>query len=144
MMRYVKKVLFLIALTLSAGVAHSDAKLVGLDSKKRIPGSFFVVFKGGSDLTMIPVDGQGAPAVLPKVQPISRDSASILATALCATISARLTGVTFFDSGYAAFTVSDGSDEAVRSMLAKDPRIAEIDATFTVIDDEKALGRHAH
>jgi hypothetical protein len=58
---------------------------------------------------------------------------------LCATTSARLAGVTFFDSGYAAFTVSDASDEAVRSILAKDPRIAELDATFTVIDDGKTL-----
>jgi hypothetical protein len=128
----------LLLLALLAGFAPSpspaDARLVGLDSPKRVPGSFFVVFKTGPELAAVARTGPAAPKVLPQVFPTSKDSARRLAEALCEQVHGQLAGLSY-GSSYAAFGVHDASDTLVRAILAKDPRIAEIGANFPIHED---------
>jgi hypothetical protein len=112
----------------------ADARLLGLDSPNRVPGSFFVVFKTGPELAAVTRTGPAAPKVLPQVFPTSDDSTRRLAEALCEQIHGHLAGLSYGPS-YAAFGVHDASDSLVRDILAKDPRIAEIGANFRIHEE---------
>lgn len=109
----------------------ADARLVGFDSPDRSSGSFYVVFKSGAELAAVPRTGPGAPQILPWVFPTSDGSAIRIAEALCSRIQARLSGVTYSPS-HAAFVVRNASDAAIREVLARDPRIAEIGANMKI------------
>jgi hypothetical protein len=78
------RLLFLVSLAVFApSPAPADARLLGLDSPNRVPGSFFVVFKTGPELAAVTRTGPAAPKILPQLYPTSEDSARRLAEALC-------------------------------------------------------------
>lgn len=129
--------LFVGCVALAATVANGDARLVNFESKGRVPGSFVVVFKTQAELAAVPVDGPGSPAISPKVFPVSRNSTAALAEAISKSIGAHVTRVIYLDGGTAEFSISGATDENIRKILAKDPRIAEIIAIQTVTDNRK-------
>ena len=125
--------LFLVFALAYSAVSVADATLVGIESSRRVPGSFLVIFKSAWDLEAAPRTGLGAPTVLPDLLPVSEYSTRMLAEALCNHIHARVRNVSYWPP-YAAFWVEGAQDVAVREFLAKDPRIAEIEANFYVSD----------
>jgi hypothetical protein len=128
------RLLLLVSLAIFApSPSPADARLLGLDSPNRVPGSFFVVFKTGPELVAVARTGPAAPKVLPQVFPTSKDSDLRLAEALCEQIHGQLEGLSYSPSS-AAFVVRRASDTLVHDILAKDPRIAEIGANFPIHD----------
>jgi hypothetical protein len=123
-----------VILALHSSESAADARLLGFDSQHRVPGSFYVVFKTDSELASIPRTGPNAPKVLPHLNPTSKEAVWRLASALCAQIHAELAGVNYVPP-HAAFITRGASDAAVREVLAKDPRIAEIGANFPIYED---------
>jgi hypothetical protein len=119
----------LVVVALSPGSSLADARLSGFDSLHRVPGSFYIEFKTGPDLALVPHTGPKAPNVLPHLTPTSKEAVWRLARALCAEIHARLVGINYVLPS-AAFITAGASDAAVREVLAKDPRIAEISANI--------------
>ena len=115
----------------SASKSAADAKLSNFDSQHRAPGSFYVIFKTPAELAVIPRTGPNAPKVLPQLALTSMDAAWHLAAALCIQIHAQLAGVNYVPP-HVAFITRGASDAAMREVLAKDPRIAEISANIEV------------
>jgi hypothetical protein len=111
---------------------EAAATILNLNSKGRIPGESYVVFKSEADLRSVPKTGLGAPTILPDVLPTSMERVRRLASALCAAIQAQVKGINFINPNAAAFIIKGASDQAVRDVLAKDPRIAEISADIAL------------
>jgi len=125
-------VLLMAALMLAASYSTwtlADATLANFDSTHRSPGSFYVIFKKEADLASVARTGPDAPKVLPELLPTSKETTWRLATALCAEINAGLAGINF-NPPHVAFITRDASDDAIRNILAKDPRIAVISANI--------------
>ena len=120
-----------VILALQSSKSAADAKLSNFDSQHRAPGSFYVIFKTDAELAVIPHTGAKAPKVLPQVTPTSKDAVWRLAAALCAQIQAQLAGINYVPP-HVAFITRGASDAAMREVLAKDPRIAEISANIEV------------
>jgi hypothetical protein len=116
-------------LAVHPGKSVADAKLSNFDSQHRVLGSFYVVFKSDAELAVIPHTGPGVPKVLPQLALASKDTVWRLAAALCAEIHAQLVGINYVPP-HAAFITQGASDAAMREVLAKDPRIAEISANI--------------
>jgi hypothetical protein len=120
-----------VILALQSSKSAADAKLSNFDSQHRAPGSFYVIFKTPAELAVIPHTGPNAPKVLPQLALTSIDAAWHLAAALCIQIHAQLAGVNYVPP-HVAFITRGASDVAMREVLAKDPRVAEISANIEV------------
>jgi hypothetical protein len=120
-----------VILALQSSNSAADAKLSNFESQHRAPGSFYVIFKTDAELAAIPRTGPKAPKVFPQVTPTSKDAVWRLAAALCTEIHAQLAGINYVPP-HAAFITRGASDAAMREVLAKDPRIAEISANIEV------------
>jgi hypothetical protein len=119
-------------LALQSSKSAADATLSNFDSQHRAPGSFYVIFKTPAELAAMPRTGPKAPKVLSQVVPTSKDAVWRLAAALCAQIHAQLAGINYVPS-HAAFITRGASDAAMREVLGKDPRIAEISANIEIL-----------
>lgn len=106
----------------SSQAALSDAKLLNFDAPHRVAGEYYIVFKLGAALAAIPRSGPGSPVLLPNVEPTGETQVRQLATALAKSIGARVGGV-IISKAQMAFIIGGASEQKVRDILAKDPRI---------------------
>jgi len=103
-------------------MALSDAKLLNFDAPHRVAGEYYIVFKRSAALAAIPRSGPGAPVLLPNVEPKGETQVRQLATALAKSIDARVGGV-ILSKAQVAFIIAGASEQKIRDVLAKDPRI---------------------
>lgn len=112
----------------------ADAKLVNFEATHRVPGEYYVVLKTEAELVKMPRSGVGAPAVSPEILPRSEATVKSIGEALARSIGAKFGGVVV-SPGHMAFIVRDASEREIRSVLAKDPRIAEIYPSIEITED---------
>jgi hypothetical protein len=112
-------------LTSFVRLALGDAKLLNFETAHRVPGEYYVVLKTGKELESVPRSGPRAPLVSPQIVPNDEATVMRLGRALAKSIGARFGGVSV-SQNHKAFIVTNASERNIRSVLAKDPRIAEI------------------
>lgn len=104
-----------------------SAKLENLDSPTRVPGQYIVMFKLPAALACISASRLSSLRILPGVTPDSPKASRQLADALAESIRATVTSV--WDMQPPMFAIRGATDGGVE-MLARDPRIASIEANL--------------
>jgi len=107
-----------------------SAKLLNARSPTRVPGQYMVMFKSPAALTCISSSKLNSLRILPGVMPDSPQASRRLAYALAQSIHATV--IAAWNVGSApTFAIRGATDQSV-AMLARDPRIAIIQADLTV------------
>lgn len=104
----------------------TEARLVDFDSVGSVPGSYFIQFK------QVTNGASKASAIAPGIAPTSEANANRVSEALAASVGGKAVMVVFNSKG-AGFTLEGVTENAIRNVIAKDPRIDLIAPT-------KALG----
>lgn len=104
-----------------------SAKLHNLDSPTRLPGQYIVMFSSPAALACISTSQLSSLPVLPGVTPDSPQASRRLADALAQSI--RATVISVWDMHPPMFAIRGATDGDVE-MLARDPRIASIEANL--------------
>lgn len=107
-----------------------SAKLLNLKSPTRVPGQYMVIFKSPTALACISSSKLNSVRILPGVMPDSPQATRRLADALAQSIRATVIGA--WDVGSTpTFAIRGATDQSVE-MLARDPRIAIIEADLRI------------
>lgn len=108
----------------------ASAKLLNLKSPSRVQGQYMIMFKSPAALACISSSKLNGLRILPGVMPESPQSSRRLAYALAQSI--RATVMAAWDiGGSPTFAIRGATDQSVE-MLARDPRVAIIEANLSV------------
>lgn len=130
-----------LAFLMTASAAYADreslksdstsrgAKLLNFDSTGRMEGAYYVEFKSAADLHKLAGARELKTSVLPDLLPVSESAVRRLAEALARSINGTVKHI-FMTEQRNAFSLRGVSEEDVRRVLAKDPRIEFIEAVL--------------
>lgn len=111
--------------------AVGTATITNMDSPGRIEGQFYVEFRSPEEIRQLAKSADFKPLILPELVPADRSSAEALAAALAAAAHGKVMKM-MISKRASAFSVEGVSDEAMREVIARDPRVRLVEPNARV------------